>query len=875
LAQENVPDRIKSAFHALRAGLTSPDTTRNALGQRTYPVIWDSGASISISFTRNDFVGPIKKPDLGMRLQGIAKGLSVEGIGHVAWAFVDTTGMLRTLKVKALLVPKAKARLLSTSSLLSTYQDETIRLESSRLVLSGVPTDPQPRRNPIEILVDGATNLPIGFAYAVDSAVKLQSAFNSTISVVSEANVNLSPGEKELLRWHFKLCHLSFKRIQFLMRSGVLAHTEGVRRLQTTASKLQQRPVCAACQFGKQRCRSAPGQRRTVMSERVGALKRGNLHPSEKVSVDHFICSTRGRLFTSFSKEDSKLQFSGGCIFVDHSSGFVFVKEQVHLNSHETIESKQAFERMCRDYGVIPQTYLSDNGSQFTSAAFQSHLEVFRQVSQFAGAGAHHHNGIAERNIQTIMKLARTMMLHAALHWPAVANAQLWPMAVQHAVHLFNHMPDMSTGMSPHDLFTRTRWPHKKFQDLHVWGCPVYVLDKTLSDGKKLPRWQPRSSRHVYVGMSSRHASSVPLVLNLDTGAITAQFHVVFDDWFATVHSSPDDLPDFGSPEWDKLFGDSFYNYPFDDDDEPASSASPIPVVDPHQTRRTRDTEAAIAQHAPPQPLPVLVPESPPVPSLKSPPAASAPDPLVIQREPFGHQDAPANQRELPLPSPPRTALKPPPATPPSTASESPRAPAPLPNQREKSPIQSPMKPPSKKPTAGKLLGTSPPTRRSTRERRAPSRHGYDGTQGEHGYFAHFANLLGRHSPLAMSARRSVKDPDIFTFDKAMRAPDREEWKKAAETEIQALVEHGTWIEVPKSEAETRILPGTWTFRYKRTASGELKKRKSRYCVRGDLSDDTDDDTYSPVCAWSSVRMFLTLSLIIIIKGNLFKHSCR
>ena len=64
------------------------------------------------------------------------------------------------------------------------------------------------------------------------------------------------------------------------------------------------------------------------------------------------------------------------------------------------------------------------------------------------------------------------------------------------------------------------------------------------------------------------------------------------------------------------------------------------------------------------------------------------------------------------------------------------------------------------------------------------------------------------------------------------------------------------------SEATERILPGTWTFRLKRTPDGEVKKFKGRYCVRGDLQEGTRD-THSPVVAWPSVRVFLILSLIL------------
>jgi hypothetical protein len=47
------------------------------------------------------------------------------------------------------------------------------------------------------------------------------------------------------------------------------------------------------------------------------------------------------------------------------------------------------------------------------------------------------------------------MMLHAAIHWPDVADSTLWPMAVAHAVYLYNHMPALDTGISPADMFTK------------------------------------------------------------------------------------------------------------------------------------------------------------------------------------------------------------------------------------------------------------------------------------------------------------------------------------------------------------------------------------------------------------------------------------
>ena len=122
MANHEVPSKQKNVAHAVHSAFVAPSETQAILGKdKHYPMIWDSGASICISPTHSDFVGPLSKQTMNHRLQGIGKGLKVEGAGHVAWSFVDCSGMLRTLKVPGLYVPKASARLLSTSALLQQY----------------------------------------------------------------------------------------------------------------------------------------------------------------------------------------------------------------------------------------------------------------------------------------------------------------------------------------------------------------------------------------------------------------------------------------------------------------------------------------------------------------------------------------------------------------------------------------------------------------------------------------------------------------------------------------------------------------------------------------------------------------------------------
>jgi predicted RNA binding protein YcfA (HicA-like mRNA interferase family) len=58
------------------------------------------------------------------------------------------------------------------------------------------------------------------------------------------------------------------------------------------------------------------------------------------------------------------------------------------------------------------------------------------------------------------------------------------------------------------------------------------------------------------------------------------------------------------------------------------------------------------------------------------------------------------------------------------------------------------------------------------------------------------------------------------------------------------------------------VLPSQWVFKRKRTPDGNIKSYKGRTVARGDLEEGVFD-TYAPVVAWSNVRFFLVLSLIL------------
>ena len=54
--------------------------------------------------------------------------------------------------------------------------------------------------------------------------------------------------------------------------------------------------------------------------------------------------------------------FSGGCVFIDHTSGYVSIKHQVDINATETVKEKLIFKRGAQSQGVVIKGHHTDNG---------------------------------------------------------------------------------------------------------------------------------------------------------------------------------------------------------------------------------------------------------------------------------------------------------------------------------------------------------------------------------------------------------------------------------------------------------------------------------------------------------------------------------
>ena len=68
-------------------------------------------------------------------------------------------------------------------------------------------------------------------------------------------------------------------------------------------------------------------------------IKKYHLLPGQMVS-EIVILQDPDKLYHTKVKLDTYDMFSGGCVFIDHASGYVSIKHQVAINATETVKEK-------------------------------------------------------------------------------------------------------------------------------------------------------------------------------------------------------------------------------------------------------------------------------------------------------------------------------------------------------------------------------------------------------------------------------------------------------------------------------------------------------------------------------------------------------
>jgi len=298
------------------------------------PIVFDTGATISVSPYVEDFEDLATKDLSGLSLRGITAKTSVQGAGTVNWHVRDDSGIIHSIRTRAYYIPNAAARLFSP---LAYFRQEENMKKGGAFVFEdrgGYFAFPRTNgKSRLTFNIDHEFPLPISRPERPLSLAdkKRDSVF---LNVTAPENTNLTPAQKELLRWHFKLGHVNMSWLQKLMRVRE-GEKEPVIPTVLKAS-LCSIPLCAACQYGKAHLRTKPGAVEVKEIACDGILWAKHTTPGH-FSVDQFVSSTKGRLLHTHGKEKEDEHYTGGTLYVDEASSMVFCILQGSLNAAEML----------------------------------------------------------------------------------------------------------------------------------------------------------------------------------------------------------------------------------------------------------------------------------------------------------------------------------------------------------------------------------------------------------------------------------------------------------------------------------------------------------------------------------------------------------
>ena len=410
----------------------------------SYLIGIDNHSSVSISNSEKDFIAR-PRPCIA-KIKSFGGGtMKASGIGSVAWNITDDQGHTHRIIIHDVLyVPQAQVRLLCpqqwSQQVKSRTQgsDQMISVNTSEGIVfywnNGRSTKTIPwseKTNTAYMRTATGFDNAIEFSRVTTPHLKkLDTSVVYKVQKLPEENINTlddedysnnqvfdldldsigktsndSPqeiraqkDEAELLRWHHRLSHLSFKRLKLLCLIGILP-----RRLANVPN-----PKCLACIYGK--LTRKPWRTKSSNSRiKVTTFTQ----PGECVSVDQlvspvpgFVAQLKGRL--------TKTRYRAATIFVDHASRFGYVHLQPDLTSRSTVQAKQAFENYAAKSRIKIKHYHCDNG-RFADNAFKDSAQSNNQTVSYCGVNAHFQNGIAKKRIRDLQESARTMLIHVVL----------------------------------------------------------------------------------------------------------------------------------------------------------------------------------------------------------------------------------------------------------------------------------------------------------------------------------------------------------------------------------------------------------------------------------------------------------------------------
>nr|GEW69123.1 retrotransposon protein, putative, Ty1-copia subclass [Tanacetum cinerariifolium] len=284
--------------------------------------------------------------------------------------------------------------------------------------------------------------------------IDLSNALTNESSIYVVSNKRAKLDLDSALLWHYRLGHISKKRIEKLQHDGLL-----------DSSDLRAFEKCVSCMAGKMARKPY-----TYQVERAKDLL-GLIHTD--------VCCT----FKIMSRQGASYFIT----FTDDFSHYGYVYLLKH--KHEVIETFKVFQKEVENQlGKTIKSLRSDRGGEYMSQEFLDHLKDHGVIAHRTPPYTPQHNGVSERRNKTLLDMVRSMTSQTTL------SRSFWDYALETAARILNMVPTKKVEKIPYEV-----WHGKppKLSYLKVWGYEALVKRDTLTKPDKL---EPRSINCIFVG---------------------------------------------------------------------------------------------------------------------------------------------------------------------------------------------------------------------------------------------------------------------------------------------------------------------------------------------------------------------------------------
>nr|GEY43364.1 hypothetical protein [Tanacetum cinerariifolium] len=284
--------------------------------------------------------------------------------------------------------------------------------------------------------------------------IQLSNSYTNKSSIYAVSNKRAKLYLDTALLWHYRLGHISKKRIEKLQHDRLLNSTD-----------LRAFEKCVPCISGKM-------------------ARKPYTHQVERAK--HLL----GLIHTDVCGSFKIMSRQGASYFVTFTDNFIrYGYVYLLKHKHEVFETFKVFQKKVENQlGKTIKSLRFDRMGEYMNQEFLDHLKDHGIIAHRTPPYTPQHNGVSKMRNRTLLDIVRSIMSQTTL------PKSFWDYALETVARILNMVLTKKVEKTPYELW---HGQAPKLSYLKVWGCEALVKRYTLTKPNKL---EPRSIKCIFIG---------------------------------------------------------------------------------------------------------------------------------------------------------------------------------------------------------------------------------------------------------------------------------------------------------------------------------------------------------------------------------------